>query len=358
MKGKDFAKIDELVAKGRIPPSRLPEPGPGEVASFRAALTAKTGMSRAIARQILLQDPRINLTADTITSLKLSKDLGKGKIGSDPLDLMKLLYKPSSMHNYDEFLNTANIRPGMSAKDIATRILAEVELSPNVRYAEGGLAEILQAPRSGMRIGGMGLLTRGLRAALKRTTKGYDKSHADYWDLMDNPSYLLSPVNMQKIKKLEIYRKQLVRDILRNEGRVGKKYNPEMHSLLKIDSNNPKPVATRADLQLLDDYIAQLKNKIKEVGYYGQGAAAEKALVQERNALSNELPFSKFVRDKFLHADGGRAGYAQAGSVGPQRVFPPGTGTKMPLIDPYDEFFLYQNKLMRKKKGLAKILEV
>jgi len=274
-------------------------------------MNAMTGMSRAIARQILLQDPRINLTADTITSLKLSKDLGKGKIGSDPLDLMKLLYKPSSMHNYDEFLNTANIRPGMSAKDIATRILAEVELSPNVRYAEGGLAEILQAPRSGMRIGGMGLLTRGLRAALKRTTKGYDKSHADYWDLMDNPSYLLSPVNMQKIKKLEIYRKQLVRDILRNEGRVGKKYNPEMHSLLKIDSNNPKPVATRADLQLLDDYIAQLKNKIKEVGYYGQGAAAEKALVQERNALSNELPFSKFVRDKFLHADGGRIGYSK-----------------------------------------------
>jgi len=30
----------------------------------------------------------------------------------------------------------------------------------------------------------------------------------------------------------------------------------------------------------------------------------------------------------------------------------------MPLIDPYDEFFLYQNKLMRKKKGLARILEV
>jgi len=144
LKGKDFAEIDELVAKGRIPPSRLPEPGPGEVASFQAALTAKTGMSRAIARQILLQDPRLNLTSRALSNLKLSKDLGKEKIGSDPLDLMKLLYKPSSMHNYDEFLNAANIRPGMSAKDIATRILAEVELSPNIRYAQGGLARILE----------------------------------------------------------------------------------------------------------------------------------------------------------------------------------------------------------------------
>ena len=64
------------------------------------------------------------------------------------------------------------------------------------------------------------------------------------------------------------------------------------------------------------------------------------------------------VKGRKPNASGGRAGYAQAGSVGPQRVFPPGTGTKMPLINPYDEFFLYQNKLMRKKKGLAKILEV
>ena len=49
-----------------------------------------------------------------------------------------------------------------------------------------------------------------------------------------------------------------------------------------------------------------------------------------------------------------RKGYAQAGSVGPK----PFLLGPMPRIDPYDEFFLYQNKLMRKKKGLAKILEV
>ena len=155
LKDKDFAEIDELVKRGRLPETgperynRLTGAGETGTVDFGAAMIARTGMSRAVARQILLQDTRLNLTDRAISSLKLSKDLGKGKIGSDPLDMMKLLYKPSSMHNYDEFLNAANIRPGMNAKDIATRILAEVELSPNVRYAEGGLAEIMQAPRSG-----------------------------------------------------------------------------------------------------------------------------------------------------------------------------------------------------------------
>jgi hypothetical protein len=144
LKDKDFVEIDKLVTEGR-----LPGPGAQSDAFTTSMLAAKTGMSRAVARQILLQDTRLNLTDRALSNLKLSKDLGKEKIGSDPLDLMKLLYKPSSMANYDEFLNAATIRPGMSAKDIATRILAEVELSPNVRYAEGGLAEIMQAPRRG-----------------------------------------------------------------------------------------------------------------------------------------------------------------------------------------------------------------
>ena len=81
----------------------------------------------------------------------------------------------------------------------------------------------------------------------------------------------------------------MVRDILRKEG--GGKF-----------THGPKPEGTRADLKLLDDYIDNLKNKIKKEGYYGEGAAPEKALVQERP----DLPFSKFVRDKFKHADGGR----------------------------------------------------
>jgi len=153
LKDKDFTEIDELVKRGRLPGAGIGETG---TVDFGAAVIAKTGMSRAVARQILLQDTRLNLTDRAISTLKLSKDLGKGKMGSDPLDMMKLFYKPSSMRNYDEFLNAANIRPGMNAKDIATRILAEVELLPNIRYAEGGLAEILQVPTkkaSGGRIG-------------------------------------------------------------------------------------------------------------------------------------------------------------------------------------------------------------
>jgi len=288
LKDKDFSEIDKLMKEGYTDTRGRRWDFPPGLRDITKALDAKTGMSRAIARQILQQDTRLKLKPEELFMLKE----GKG----EPLDLMQKYYG-NSMLNLDAFLDNVVSRPpinirDMNIKDIATRALSEVELIP--QFAEGGLAEILQAPRSGMRIGGLGLLTRGIRAALKRTHKAYDNPGADFAALMDNPSYLLSPVNMQKIKKLELYRKQLVRDIVRKEG--GGEF-----------THGPRPEAIRADLQLLDDYIAQLKNKIKEVGYYGQGAAAEKALVQERNALSNKLPFSKFVRDKFKHAEGGLA---------------------------------------------------
>ena len=50
------------------------------------------------------------------------------------------------MENLDEFLNNVNLQAG-NPRDLATRVLAEVELIP--QFAEGGLAEILQAPRRG-----------------------------------------------------------------------------------------------------------------------------------------------------------------------------------------------------------------
>jgi hypothetical protein len=259
--------------------SMLPEPGPGDAKFVKDAMAMETGMSRAIARQILQQDTRLKLKPEELFMLKE----GKG----EPLELMRKYYG-ESMLKYDDFLNQVNF-DAASPTEFAEMVLKYVKLTP--QFAEGGLAEILQAPRSGMRIGGLGLLTRGLRTALKRTKKGYDVPGADFQVLMDDASYLMSPVNMQKIKKLELYRKQLVRDILRKES--GGKF---MHG--------PQPEATRADLQLLDDYIAQLKNKIKEVGYYGQGAAEEKSLLASRP----DLPFSKFVKDKSRHAHGGLAG--------------------------------------------------
>ena len=54
-----------------------------------------------------------------------------------------------------------------------------------------------------------------------------------------------------------------------------------------------------------------------------------------------------------------RSGYAQGiGPVGEGKSFP--TNSKMPVMDPYKLFFMFQNKLMRdkKKEGLARILEV
>jgi len=140
LKDKDFSEIDRMVMEGKIPDARgrtwnlkVPETGP---AAFNAALNQKTGMSRAIARQILQQDTRIKLKPEELFMLRS----GKG----EPLDLMRKYYGRSMM-NLDSFLDDVIPRPNMNIKDIATRVLSEVELTP--QFAEGGLAEILQAPR-------------------------------------------------------------------------------------------------------------------------------------------------------------------------------------------------------------------
>jgi len=114
--------------------SRLQEPGPGDIEVFNKALDAKTGMSRAIARQILQQDTRLKLPEEVLISLRT------GSRGPDPLDVMKKYYG-RSMENFDDFLNNVNIE-GRSPGDIATRVLSEVELVP--QFASGGLARILE----------------------------------------------------------------------------------------------------------------------------------------------------------------------------------------------------------------------
>tara|TARA_R110002020_G_scaffold65344_2_gene172643 strand:+ start:146 stop:1216 length:1071 start_codon:yes stop_codon:yes gene_type:complete len=120
--------------------SRLPKPGPGDIQAFQKALDAKTGMSRAIARELLLKDTRLNLPDDVLKSLRT------GSRGEDPLDIMKRYYG-QSMLKYDDFLNDVMPRPNMDPRSIATRILSEVELIP--QFAEGGLADIMQTPRRG-----------------------------------------------------------------------------------------------------------------------------------------------------------------------------------------------------------------
>ena len=105
------------------------EQGPG---AFTQALNQKTGMSRAIARQILQQDTRLKLKPEELFMLRT----GKG----EPLDLMKKYYG-KSMLNLDEFLNNVNLQAG-NPRDLATRVLAEVELIP--QFASGGLARMLE----------------------------------------------------------------------------------------------------------------------------------------------------------------------------------------------------------------------
>jgi hypothetical protein len=137
LKDKDFTEIDRMVMEGKLPDARgrqwnlkAPETGP-EV--FNKALNQKTGMSRAISREILLQDTRLKFTPEELVMLKE----GKG----EPLDLMKKYYGRSMLNLdawLDDFLPTTNLPP----RDLASRVLNEVELVP--QFAHGGLARILE----------------------------------------------------------------------------------------------------------------------------------------------------------------------------------------------------------------------
>jgi len=172
LKDKDFSEIDRLIMEGKIPDARgrtwnfktpkknveevffnhprdprlykTPETGPERYNRltglgkqgpevFNAALNQKTGMSRAISRELLQQDTRLNLKPEELFMLRT----GKG----EPLDLMRKYYG-KSMVNFDEWLNaTLNIEyadPKIAASDI----LRSGKLIP--QFAEGGLARILE----------------------------------------------------------------------------------------------------------------------------------------------------------------------------------------------------------------------
>ena len=112
--------------------SALPEPGPGDIAAFNVALNQQTGMSRAIARNLLLKDTRLKLKPEELFMLKE----GKG----EPLDLMQKYYG-QSMSAYDDFLNQVDITAARP-DEFAEMILKNVELIP--AFAGGGLARILE----------------------------------------------------------------------------------------------------------------------------------------------------------------------------------------------------------------------
>jgi len=169
LKDKDFAEIDRLVAEGKLPPAGVKGatsigpvkgrsyryideqgktriqpskewsdkaksvlPGPGIGAT--TALNTKTGMSRAIARQILQQDTRLNLPEEVLISLRT------GSKGADPLDLMQKYYG-QSITNFDDFIRSVNI-DAASPTEFAAMVLKHIKLTP--QFAEGGLARILE----------------------------------------------------------------------------------------------------------------------------------------------------------------------------------------------------------------------
>ena len=123
----DVIKGYEDVYKPRGP--RLPEPG---TAGVTAMLDQKTGMSRAIARNLLLKDTRLKLKPEELFMLKE----GKG----EPLDLMRKYYG-ESIHLYDDFLNSVNVEAARP-DEFAEMVLKHIKLVP--QFAHGGLARILE----------------------------------------------------------------------------------------------------------------------------------------------------------------------------------------------------------------------
>ena len=112
--------------------SMLPEPGPGDMAAFKGALDMQTGMSRAIARNLLLKDTRLKLSPEDLFMLKE----GKG----EPLDMMAKYYG-RSMSAYDDFLNQVNLEAARP-DEFAEMILKNIKLTP--AFAHGGLARVLE----------------------------------------------------------------------------------------------------------------------------------------------------------------------------------------------------------------------
>ena len=131
---KDFSKASNERFRNQLADdlgSRLPEPGPGDVKAYMGALDQQTGMSRAIARNLLLKDTRLKIEPEDLFMLKE----GKG----EPLDMMKKYYG-ESMLKYDDFLNQVDITAARP-DEFAEMILKNVKLVP--QFAKGGLARIL-----------------------------------------------------------------------------------------------------------------------------------------------------------------------------------------------------------------------
>ena len=127
-----MATISQFPKRGSGISSALPEPGPGDVKAYMGVLDQQTGMSRAIARNLLLKDTRLNLKPEDLFMLKE----GKG----EPLDMMRKYYG-ESMLKYDDFLNNVNIQAA-TPSEFAEMILKHVKLIP--QFSEGGLAKILE----------------------------------------------------------------------------------------------------------------------------------------------------------------------------------------------------------------------
>jgi len=138
------------------------------------------------------------------------------------------------MTNFDEFLNTMNLEGG-SPRDLATRVLSEVELIPQL--AEGGLAEILQVPRRGRVVHPGGYGGKSKRQMFIDKYREGGASRQDYIDIANSfnrkyKSPYVFDINEAMILGMGISRKK--------GGRVGYSKGRLVKSAIAILNRNKK----------------------------------------------------------------------------------------------------------------------
>ena len=174
LKDKDFAEIDRLVAEGKIPAA---PPMMGAVDLPQKTASARATMIRLLDVHAGGQ-PGVGVTLREIISQKSPQDLkwlmeGGGGAKGDPITLFRKYFGEAAARQLPTDATPAVInsfsRRLMQAKDNMGRKIDDPFFRPDeIDFAEGGLAHILQVPRSGY---SKGRLVKGALAILNRNKK-------------------------------------------------------------------------------------------------------------------------------------------------------------------------------------------
>ena len=191
LKDADFAKIDRLVAEGKLPPAR------GKLSEGETLYNKLTGLDKprlvdlpqktyaARATMYRLLDMEAGQGGQTLREIMSPKDLkmlleGGGGVEGDMIAMFAKYFGNATSKQLPTATTPAVIerfaREVIGRKDAMGRGINDPFFSPeDIPFAHGGLAEILQVPRTDFRLGGFGgkfTKAQVLIQRLKNTIKG------------------------------------------------------------------------------------------------------------------------------------------------------------------------------------------